>query len=537
MLLRKASVTAFFCLGFAGLGLAQPADLYIHRARIVDGAGNPWFYGDLAVSGDRITYVGPTKPKQEIVAKQVVEAEGLVLAPGFIDTHSHGRYGIFAVPGAENQIRQGVTTILEGPDGSSPFPIGEFLARFGKSPNTTNFGLLVGQGTIREKVVGLNNRPASPEELARMKAMVAQAMQEGAFGLSTGLFYVPGAFTPTEEIVALAKVAGDLGGVYTSHMRNEASQILAAVKETIRIGEESGIPVQVTHHKVIGRQNWGLSKQTLELVDAARKRGVDVTVDQYPYTASSTSLAALFPKWALEGGQKAFLERANAPEARARMRAEIALAIETDRGAGDPKNVVVASCGFDRSLAGKTLAEITRAKGLEVNFSNAAETAIAMQVQGGCSCIYHAIAEEDVVRILQYPWTMVASDGSIPVFQGADVPHPRSYGTFARVLGRYVREKQVISLEDAVRRMTSLPAARFRITDRGLLRPGLKADLVLFDPAKIIDKSEFGNPHQYAEGVHSVWVNGTAVLQSGKVTGATPGRALYGPAHRPAVAK
>jgi dihydroorotase/N-acyl-D-amino-acid deacylase len=517
-----------FLLALPVLAQSPDFDLLITGGRIVDGTGNPWFFGDVGIVGDTVVYVGPATRK---VGKKTLSAQGLTVAPGFIDTHSHGRRGVFDVPSAENQIRQGVTTIIEGPDGSSPYPIKAFLDRFSKVPATTNFGLLLGQGTVRERVIGLKDRKATPEEITRMEGMVRQAMLDGAFGLSTGLFYLPGAFTPTEEVAALAKVAGAMGGVYTSHMRSEAAAIVDAVKETIRIGELAAIPVQITHHKVIGRANWGLSKETLRLADEARSRGIDVTIDQYPYTASSTGLAALFPKWALESGQKAFLERAAAPGQRARMRTEIATAIETDRGAGDPKNVVMASCAADRSLAGKTLADITRARGREVNFANAAETAIELQEKGGCSCVYHAIAEEDVERILRYPYTMVASDGGIPFF-GVDVPHPRSYGTFARVLGRYVRERGVIGLEEAVRRMTSLPAARFRIMDRGLLRPGMKADIAVFDPARVIDKADFVNPHQYAEGFVHVLVNGVPVLEAAKMLASRPGRALYGPAYQ-----
>jgi N-acyl-D-amino-acid deacylase len=314
-------------------------------------------------------------------------------------------------------------------------------------------------------------------------------------------------------------------------MRDEAGAILDSVRELIRIGEEAKMPVQITHHKVIGKANWGKSVETLRMVDEARARGVDVTIDQYPYTASSTGLAALFPRWALESGQKAFQERAKAPEARARMRGEIVRSILEDRGAGNPANVVMASCVSDRSLAGKTLAEATKLRGREVTVENAAETAIELQEKGGCSCVYHAIGEEDVVRIMKHPATMVASDGGIPVF-GVDVPHPRNYGTFARVLGRYVREKGVLTLEDAVRRMTSLPAGRFRMMDRGLLRPGFKADIGVFDAEKVIDKADFANPHQYAEGFRHVLVNGVVVLGEGKMTAARPGRALYGPAYR-----
>jgi dihydroorotase/N-acyl-D-amino-acid deacylase len=503
-------------------------DVLIRGARILDGAGSPWFAGDVAIAGDRIAAVGRLP---DATARQVIEGRGLVLAPGFIDTHSHGRGGIQAAPAAENLIRQGVTTIMEGPDGSSPLPLRPYLASLEKARIGVNFGLLAGHGTIRSQVMGSQNRQATAEELGRMKALMRQAMLDGAFGLSTGLFYVPGNYAPTEEVIELAKVAGALGGLHTSHMRDEAAHVLESVRETIRIGEEGGLPTQVTHHKIIGKSNWGKSAETLRLVAEARARGVDVTLDAYPYTASSTGTGALFPQWSQAGGAKALAERLAAPESRAKIKAEIVHRILNDRGAGDAANVVLASCRFDKSLAGKSLAEVTRQRGLAPTPENAAETAMEIQIKGGCSAVYHAISEEDVERILRSPFTMVASDGGILV-PGPDLPHPRNYGTFARVLGRYVRDRGVLTLEEAVRKMTGLPAQRFGLADRGLLRPGMKADLVLFDPATIADKADFANPHQYAAGVHSVWVNGVCELNRGAMTGARGGRPLYGPAHQ-----
>jgi dihydroorotase/N-acyl-D-amino-acid deacylase len=320
-----------------------------------------------------------------------------------------------------------------------------------------------------------------------------------------------------------------MGGIHQSHMRNEAAQVLDSVRETIRIGEEGGLPTQVTHHKIIGNLNWGMSKETLRLVDEARARGVDVTVDAYPYTASSTGTAALIPQWAQEGGQKALVERLDAPQQRTQIKTVVIENLKTDRGAGDPANVVMASCSFDRSLAGKSLSDITRARGREVNFENAAETLLEIQHSGGCSAVYHAISEEDVERILRYPFTMIASDGEIPQF-GVGAPHPRSYGTFARVLGRYVRERKTITLEDAVHRMSSIPAMRLKLFDRGLLRPGMKADVVVFDPATVADKAEFAKPHQYAVGFKYVLVNGKPVIAESDLTQERPGRVLYGPA-------
>jgi N-acyl-D-amino-acid deacylase len=515
---------------FATLLTAQAPrfDILITGAKVVDGSGGAWFYGDIGIKGDTITAIGGLS---DATAAVRIDARGLVAAPGFIDIHSHGSRGIFNVPTAENYLREGVTTIIEGPDGSSPVPLAPFFDRVAKTPISVNFGSMVGQGSIRREVMGLVNRNATPEELSKMKALAEQAMRDGAFGLSTGLFYVPGNFTPTEEVIELAKVVGRMGGIHISHMREEAGHVLDSVKETIRIGEEGHLPTQITHHKIIGRPNWGQSVETLRLVEEARKRGVDVTIDQYPYTASSTGIAALFPQWSLEGGSKSTAERLAAPDQRAKIKATIVQNLKLDRGAGDPKNVQLVSCGFDRSLAGKNLAEITRARGAEPTFDNAAETAIDLLLKGGCSAIYHAINEEDVVRIMQSPYSMVASDGDIPVF-GQAAPHPRSYGTFARVLGVYVREKHVLTLEEAVRRMSSYPAERLKLWDRGLLRPGMKADLVVFDPATVADKSVYEKPHQYSVGFRDVIVNGKFAVRGDAVTPERPGRVLYGPAHR-----
>ena len=493
---------------------------------MIDGSGNPWYYADIGLRGDTIAAVGDLSTA---TAATKIDAHGLTAAPGFIDIHSHARRAIFTVPTAENYLREGVTTVIEGPDGSSPIPIAPFLEHVAQTPISINFATFAGQGSIRSEVMGLVNRKATPEEIEKMKSLAAQAMKDGAFGLSTGLFYVPGNFTPTEEVIEIAKVVGQMGGIHISHMRDEAAHVLDSVRETIRIGEEGRLPTQITHHKTIGQAAWGQSSETLKLVEQARARGVDVTIDQYPYTASSTGIAALFPQWALEGGQKSTLERLVAPEQRARIKAAIVQNIKIDRGAGDPKNIQIADCSFDKTLAGKNIAEIAIERGMEPTPENAAEIALDLQSKGGCSAIYHAISEEDVVRIMKSPWTMIASDGEIPVF-GQASPHPRSYGTFARVLGVYVRDEQVIGLEEAVRKMSGLPAQRLKLWDRGLLRPGMKADVVIFDASKVADKSQFDKPHQYSVGFSDVFVNGKPALRQGQVTSERPGRVLYGPA-------
>ncbi|HEV3199448.1 MAG TPA: D-aminoacylase [Bryobacteraceae bacterium] len=521
------AVLLFLSSGFL-FAQADRFDVLITGAKVVDGSGNPWYYADVGIRGDTIAAVGLLGDASAAVR---IDGRGLVVAPGFIDIHSHGRRGIFNVPTAENYLREGVTTIIEGPDGSSPLPLAPFLDRVRQTPISINFATFVGQGTIRQQVIGLANRKATPEEIGKMKDLAAQAMKDGAFGLSTGLFYVPGNFTPTEEVIEIAKVVGRLGGIHISHMREEAAHVLDSVRETIRIGEEGGLPTQITHHKIIGQPNWGKSVETLKLVEEARARGVDVTIDQYPYTASSTGIASLFPQWALEGGQKSTAERLAAPVERASIKAVIVENLKFDRGAGDPKNVSLVTCSFDAKLAGKNLAEVTRARGVEPTLENAAETAIELQSKGGCSAIYHAIHEDDVVRIMRSPYTMVASDGDIPVF-GQASPHPRSYGTFARVLGVYVREQHVLTLEEAVRRMSGYPAERLKLWDRGLVRPGMKADVVVFDPAKVADRSQYDKPHQYSVGVRDAIVNGKLVLHNDQVTSERPGRVLYGPAHQ-----
>lgn len=492
-------------------------DLVIRNARILDGAGNAWYSGDVAVRGDTIAVAGHLP---DVSATWTLDAAGLTLAPGFIDTHSHGIDGILVRSGAENLIRQGVTTIIEGPDGHSPLPIAPFLAQLSRHPIGVNFGLLVGHNSIRQRVMGSENRRASPAELEAMKGLARQAMLDGAFGLSTGLFYVPGNYAPTEEVIEIAKIVGLFGGIHTSHMRSESDRVVESVKETIRIGEEGHLPTQVTHHKIIGVSNWGKSAETLRLIHEARARGVDATLDAYPFTASSTALgAALVPQWARAGGSKALRERAASHETGQKLRSEMRVILNDTRGG--PTKLTLASCGFDRTLAGKTLAQAAGDR-------DPVDAALDFVLRGDCSVVSHSISEEDIERILRDPLTMIASDGGIPAF-GSGVPHPRNYATFARVLARYVRERHTLTLEDAVRKMSGLPAQRFGLQDRGLIRPGMKADLILFDPATVAENSTFERPHQYASGVAYVWVNGICALKDGKMTATLGGRPLYGP--------
>jgi dihydroorotase/N-acyl-D-amino-acid deacylase len=526
MILLRALAACMFT--FAAIAADGDYDLVIRNARIVDGTGGPWQRGDLAIRGDAIVRIAPAIAGR---AKRVIDAGDAVVAPGFIDIHTHAGRGIFRLPTADNYIRQGVTTVLEGPDGSgvTPVPIKPYLDKVDALPKSINFATFVGQGTVREAVIGLADRKATPDEIERMRALVRQAMKDGAFGLSTGLFYVPGAFTPLDEVAALQREVAPYRGVHTSHMRDEAAKVVDSVAETIAIGERGGVPTHISHHKVIGKTNWGASIRTLRLVDEARARGIDVTIDQYPYTASATSIhGALLPKWLLEGGLKETQQRLKDDAARAKAKAEVAQIIRDERGGGDPANVAISSCGWDKSLAGKNLAQITRERAQEPTVENAAETVLWIVERGSCAGIFHAIGNEDLDRILVHPATMIASDGSIIVF-GEAAPHPRSYGTFARVLGVYVREKRLLTLEEAVRKMAAMPAARLGISDRGVLRPGMKADIAVFDPASVRDKATYENPHQYAEGFRFVIVNGEVVFENGAMTSARPGRVLYGP--------
>lgn len=506
----------------------QDFDLLIRNGRVVDGTGTPWYRADVGIRGDRIAAVGNLAGA---TATQLIDAQDLVVAPGFIDPHTHALRGIFAVPTAESALLQGVTTLTEGNDGSSPFPIEAHFQSISDHQISPNWGVFVGQGTLRELVIGPADRPATPAELERMRQMVEEAMSDGALGLSTGLFYVPGSFTPTEEIIELAQVAAAAGGIYISHLREEASRLLDSVAETIRIGEEAGIPVQITHHKVIGVQNWGASVDSLRLVDEARARGIDVTIDQYPYTASQTSITALVPQWAQEGGSARLLERIRSPETRLAIRNEVVDRILYDRGGGDPRNVFISANSWDPTMPGKNLAQLAEEAGMAPTPENAAEVVFSIIEGGGASAVYHAIGSDDVDRIMRHPATAIGSDGAVSVF-GEGAPHPRQYGTFARVLGHYVRERQVLGLEEAVRKMSGQTARRLGIHDRGLITTGYFADIAVFDAEEIIDKATFEDPHQYAEGMKFVLVNGEVVVANGRHTGRRPGRIIRGPGYR-----
>jgi N-acyl-D-amino-acid deacylase len=383
---------------------------------------------------------------------------------------------------------------------------------------------------VRNAVMGRVNRRASAEEIDRMRVLVERGMRDGAFGLSSGLDYVPGAYAPLEEIVELAKVAGRLSGHYQSHIRGEGPPVVKAVQEAIAVGELGKLPTQITHHKVLGRASFGKSVDTLRLIDKARARGIDVTIDQYPYTSAHGG--ADFPVWARAGSREEVLNRVKDPEIRHKVKADLERRIRI--GAGDPSKIVISHCDWDASLDGKSLADLARLRGYKADPEGGAEAALWMFEQGDCDRTQRDVmSEADVERILKHRATMVASDGEIPRGLGdphAGPTHPRSYGTFVRVLGHYVRERKLLGLEEAVHKMSAMPAQRLGLRDRGLIRADMKADLVVFDPARVRDASTFENPHQYAEGVLLVIVNGQIVVENNAVTAARPGRVLYGPA-------
>jgi N-acyl-D-amino-acid deacylase len=505
-------------------------DVIIQNGRIVDGSGNPWYVADVGIRGGRIVAIGRL---DAAAARRVLDAKGLVVAPGFIDVHTHSEGGIVRVPTADNFLFDGVTSVITGNCGGSEDDLAKWFAELRASRISINLGSLIGHNTVRRAVMGSEQRDPTPEELARMQALVEKGMRDGAVGLSTGLIYIPGTYSQTPEVVALARAAAKHNGLYASHIRNEGNDeqggIFAAVEEAITIGREAGVPVEISHFKVANKTIWGQSTRTIAMVEKARSEGVDVTVDQYPYTASSTNLGVLLPSWAHAGGAAEMRKRLADPVTRKKIAAEMKETIRKRNGRNRLDYAFVASCSWDRSLDGKNISQINREKGRKGRLDDEIQTVMDMMEKGGASMVYHSMDERDVERIMKFPYTMVASDGGVREF-GSGVPHPRSYGTNARVLGRYVRERGTIRLEEAIRKMTSLPAQRFRLTDRGLIRPGMWADIVVFDEKTVADKGTYEKPHAYSDGFRFVLVNGDVVIEAGKHTGARPGQILLGPA-------
>lgn len=495
-------------------------DLVIRGGKVADGSGNPTFDADVAVKGDRIVKVGFVEGR----GKVEVDAKGKVVCPGFIDVHTHSE-SIAEIPKAENYLRMGVTTIITGNCGSSTLDVNGFFKSIQDKGVSPNVATLIGQNAVRRAAMkGDFDRRPTADELAAMRNAVDRAMRQGAVGLSTGLIYMPGVFSKTDEIAELAKVSARFGGLYVSHMRNEGLQLLEAIQELIDIAKSAGCRAQISHIKASGNASWGRSADALALIEKARAGGLELTQDQYAYTASSTSLGQTIPDWAKEGGAAEFRKRLEDPGLKARMVADMKENLQKN-ARSNYAYAVIAQCRSDKNLNGKSVPEAAKIKRNSDDLEAQIETILEIERAGGASAVFHGMAEDDVRRYMSHPHTMIASDGG-PREINDTVPHPRSYGNNARVLGQYVREWKVLRLEDAIRRMTSLPAQTFRIADRGFVREGMAADIVVFDPARVQENATFTDPHRYATGFALVLVNGKTVVRSDSHTGATPGRPL-----------
>jgi N-acyl-D-amino-acid deacylase len=504
----------------APLAHAETYDVVIRNGRVVDGTGNPAFFADVAIKNGHIARIGRVAGK----AKAEIDAAGLIVAPGFIDVHTHADE-VADMPRAENFVRMGVTSLVAGNCGNSTLNVARLFRAVERANVAVNVATLVGHNSVREKAMGGSfDRPPTPEELARMKALVKQAMEDGAVGLSTGLIYQPGVFAKTDEIVELAKAISPYDGIYTSHMRHEDTKIYKALDEVFRVAREAGVRAEVSHIKLAGPSAWGQAEKVLAYIEKARAEGLDVTQDQYSYTASSTGLSQLVPDWALEGGKGEFRKRVSDPAQKAKMVAEMKKSLR-NKGRDDLSYAVIASCKSDKSLDGLNIAEAAKAKRGSDALDDQIETVLQIQSNGGASGVFHGMSEDDLKIFMRHPNTMIACDSGLRKL-GEGVPHPRGYGNNARVLARYVRELKVLRLEDAIRKMTSLPANTFHFPGRGELREGNWADIVVLDPEKVQDNSTYKDPHHYSTGIPYVLVNGVPVLMNGEHTGAKAGQAL-----------
>ena len=538
-------------------------DVLIQGGRVIDGTGAPWFRADVAIQDGKIAAVERRPTTEQVdgqlegaAAATVLDATGCFVTPGFIDPHTHSDLPLLVNPPAESQVRQGVTTVVIGNCGSAPAPVGplngaflnrrigeraagqglrrdwrtfgEYCDRLRRQGVAVNVAPLAGHATLRGEVMGMEHRPPTADELAAMRRLLAEALDDGVFGLSTGLIYPPSSYADTDEIVALAEVAARRGGLYFSHIRGEGDTLLDAVDEAIEIGRRAELPVQIAHHKAARPLNWGKTVQTLEMMQAARADGVDVAYDAYPYIASSSGLGSLLPDWAHEGGAPALLARLRSPVERERVVAGI-----RERAAGiEGWHTIIISwvpAAAHKSWEGQTIEQIGAALGL----SGEETVAHVLDALGGAAhMVYFQLDEADVCRVLAHPLGMIGSDGSVaapygPLSEGK--PHPRSYGTHPRVLGRYVRELGLLTWEEAIRKMTSAPAQRLGLAAKGIVRPGLDADLVVFDPATVSDRATFDEPHQYPDGINHVLVNGELVVSGDNHLGTLPGHVLARP--------
>jgi N-acyl-D-amino-acid deacylase len=553
----RLTVLTLICLWFAACAPPGPRfDLVVRGGSVLDGNGTPAVRADVGIAGDRITAVGDLSGAE---AGTVIDASGLVVAPGFIDVQGQSGTTILADGNAESHVRQGITTEIIGEGGSPAFWTketieGDSLQPFGIVYDWTGFegyfnklrerGTAINLGTfvpatmVRRAVIGPENRQPTPTEMARMEEMVDTAMRDGAFGLSSALIYVPGSFASTEELIALARVAAKHRGIYISHVRGESFNLFNALDEAIRIGREAGLPVVIFHLKVGAKANWGRMGEALAMLEKANASGTPVSATMYPYTAGGTGLAATLPLWVQEGGRDRMVERLKVPATRARARAEIETKLdgwENLLKAATFDGIQIASVPreFDQSIIGKRISQIAaerKADPWEVYFQ------LLIDSGGRIGALYHMMSEDDVKAGLRWNRVTIGTDSAALRTQGVlaqGSPHPRSYGTFPRVLGKYVRDDKLFPLEQAVYRMTALAAAQMGIRDRGQIKEGLFADLVVFNAERVGDNATYERPHQYPTGIEHVIVNGVPVLDRSGLTGARPGRPLYGPARRP----
>ncbi len=524
-------------------------DILIRNGKVVSGDGGPWVYADVGVKDGKIAKVGYIKGGQ---ADVVVDADGRFVAPGFIDIHNHSDLNIMAYPDAAGTLLQGVTTIVVGNCGESVTPVLRdtkhllerywsasygslpvemtwstfrgYLEHLEKAHPAVNVAPLVGQGALRIAVTGFDARNPTVGELNLMRELLREAMEDGAFGLSTGLIYPPGSFTTTDEIVELVKVVAGYGGIYATHVRGESYSLIEAVEEAIEIGEKAGVPVQVSHHKAAGKDNWGKVKETLKLMAEARGRGVEITCDAYPYTAAMTMLAATLPRWAQEGGVDALIERIKNPISRRKVTEYIETEVITWENfikLAGWDGIVISFSEKCKECEGRSIAEISKTWGMdpyETLFN------ILLEDEAKSTMIMHLMREDDVMEVLKHPLTMIGSDSWVVPLEGK--PHPRFFGTFPRVLGRYARDLAALRLEEAVMKMTSMPARKLGLGDRGLIAPGFRADMVIFDMKRIADKATFQKPTQLPEGIDYVLVNGMMAVEEGKITGVRAGMVL-----------